>query len=38
MEAGKRFEKLSADDEPVNVKEYQAAIGSLIYVSTDTRP
>jgi len=30
MEAKKCFEKLSSDNEQVNLKEYQAAIGSLI--------
>ena len=38
MEAEATFEKLSATDQQVNLKEYQAAIGSLIYVSIGTRP
>ena len=38
METGKIFEKLPTDDPPVNLKEYQAAIGSLIYASVGTRP
>jgi len=38
MEANKCFEKISSDKEQVNLKEYQAAIGSLIYASIGTRP
>ena len=38
MEAGKRFEKLDDNEDPVNIREYQAAIGSLIYASIATRP
>ncbi|XP_066929497.1 uncharacterized protein [Clytia hemisphaerica] len=38
METGKSFEKLAPDEKPVNLKNYQAAIGSLIYTSIGTRP
>uniref|UniRef100_A0A7M5XDS1 Reverse transcriptase Ty1/copia-type domain-containing protein n=1 Tax=Clytia hemisphaerica TaxID=252671 RepID=A0A7M5XDS1_9CNID len=38
METGKSFEKLAPDEKPVNLKSYQAAIGSLIYASIGTRP
>ena len=38
LEPGRRFEKLSDDEESVNKREYQAAIGSLIYASVATRP
>ena len=38
MEVGKQFEKRSPEDKPVNLKEYQAAIGSLLYASIGTRP
>ena len=38
MEAEATFEKLSATNQQVNLKEYQAAIGSLIYASIGTRP
>ena len=37
MEAGKKFQKLS-DDDVVDIKKYQAAIGSLVYASIGTRP
>ena len=37
MEAGKQFVKLDGDNS-VNMKEYQAAIGSLIYASITSRP
>ena len=38
MEAGKSFEKLKDDDDPVNLREYQAVIGCLTYASIGTRP
>ena len=38
MEAGKSFEKLKDDDDPVNLREYQAAFGCLMYASIGTRP
>ena len=38
MESGKLYEKLPLNNPPVNLKEYQAAIGSLIYASVGTRP
>lgn len=38
LEPGKKFEKLKDDEEMVNLKEYQSAIGSLIYASIGTRP
>ena len=38
MEAGKWFEKLDDNEDPVNIREYQAAIGSLVYASIATRP
>ena len=37
MEAGKRFEKLDNNEHPVNIREYQIAIGSLIYASIAIR-
>ena len=37
MEARKSFEKLSPNEEPVDVKNYQAAIDSLKYASIGTR-
>ena len=38
MEAGKKYEKLLTEEESVNLKEYQAAIGLLTYASIATRP
>ena len=38
MELGKQFVKLDDGDNPVSMKEYQAAIGSLIYASIASRP
>ena len=38
LEPGKRFEKLPDNEQPVNVSEYQAVLGSLIYASVATRP
>ena len=38
MEANKKLNKLTDDQEPVDVQRYQAAIGSLTYASIATRP
>ena len=38
MEPGKKFYKLSDDEDPVNVQEYQKIIGCLTYATTATRP
>ena len=38
MENGKRFQALTNDDEGVDINEYQAVIGSLVYASIATRP
>ena len=38
LEAGKKFAKISEDEEPIDVKKYQAAIGSLNYAAIATRP
>ena len=38
MEAGKVFTSLSDDEEAIDVKRYQAAIGSLNYAAVATRP
>ena len=38
LEPGRRFKKLSDGEETVNKRQYQAAIGSLIYASVATRP
>ena len=38
LETGKRFKRLGDDDETVNIKLYQAAIGSLNYAAIATRP
>ena len=38
MEAGKVFTVLADNEEPVDVKLYQAAIGSLNYAAIATRP
>ena len=38
MEAGKVFTALADNEEPVNIKQYQAAIGSLNYAAIATRP
>ena len=38
MELGVKFEKLNDDEEVVNLREFQSAIGCLIYASIGTRP
>ena len=38
LETGKKFSKLSEGEETVDVKQYQAAIGSLNYAAIATRP
>ncbi len=38
LETGKKFAKISEDEEPIDVKKYQAAIGSLNYAAIATRP
>ena len=38
MEPNKKFNKLSADEEPADEKQFQAAIGSLNYAAIATRP
>ena len=38
MEPGKRYERLADGEKSVNLREYQSAIGSLIYASIATRP
>ena len=38
MEVTARYEKLADDEKTVNIKEYQAMIGSLTYASISTRP
>ena len=38
LESNARFEKLADDEKTVNIKEYQAMIGSLTYASIATRP
>ena len=38
LEPGRKFQKLSPSDEPIDVQTYQQAIGCLTYVSTATRP
>ena len=38
MEAGKVFTSLSDDEETVDIKKYQAAVGSLNYAAIATRP
>jgi hypothetical protein len=38
LETGKRFERLSEGDETVDIKLFQAAIGSLNYAAIATRP
>ena len=38
LETGKRFTKLGEDEETVDIKLYQAAIGSLNYAAIATRP
>lgn len=38
MEAGKRYKQLEDDEETIDIKEYQAAIGCLTYASIATRP
>eukprot|EP00794_Sanderia_malayensis_P016556 gene16556-biopygen13988 len=38
MEVGKVFKKLSEDEEQFDIKQYQAAIGSLNYAMIATRP
>ena len=37
MEAGKKFERLTNGEKAANLKEYQAAIGSLMYAAFATR-
>ena len=38
VEAGRKLVKVSADCELVNIEMYQSAVGSLLYLSTKTRP
>ena len=38
LEDDKKIEKLPDDEEPVKIRKYQAAVGSLIYASIATRP
>ena len=38
MEASMRYEKLADEEKPLNIREYQAIIGSLTYASIATRP
>ena len=38
MENGRQFTKTPDDEEGVNITEYQAVIGSLLYASVATRP
>ena len=38
LEPGKRYQKIDDDVKPVDLKEYQSIIGSLIYASIGTRP
>ena len=38
LEAGKVFTELAENEEPVDIKQYQAAIGSLNYAVIATRP
>ena len=38
MEAGKRSEELDHNEDPVNIREYETDIGSLVYASIATRP
>ena len=38
MEAERKFQKLSEEETPVEVKKYQQMIGSLTYIATANRP
>ncbi len=38
LEPGKKFHKLSSDDDSFNTQMYRQAIGCLIYTSVTTRP
>ena len=38
LKVGKKFQKMSDDDEPFNVQVYQQAVGCLTCLSTATRP
>ena len=38
LEPGRKFESLSENDTPIDVREYQMAIGCLTYANTATRP
>ena len=38
IEPGKRFKKIADDEDPINITEYQPAIGCLIYASVAARP
>jgi hypothetical protein len=38
LEPGRKFESLSENDTPIDVREYQMAIGCLTYATTATRP
>ena len=38
VESAKKFQKLSEDEQPIDVSKYQAAIGSLNYAAIATRP
>lgn len=38
VEAGRKLVKVSEDCELVNIEMYQSAVGSLLYLSTKTRP
>ena len=38
LEFGKRFEELGDDEDPVDITEYQAVIGSVTYAMIAARP
>ncbi len=38
MEVGKKYERLKDGEKSANLKEYQAAVGSLMYAAIATRP
>jgi hypothetical protein len=38
LEPGRKFESLSENDTPIDVREYHMAIGCLTYATTATRP
>ena len=38
LEPGRKFESLSENDIPIDVREYQMATGCLTYATTATRP